>query len=168
LHTSNDGPVSDRLNGAAAGNAPVRPAAAYRAASARPVAAAIWILAACTLGWLLMSGDADAAIHATPWLYLASWGVYVSWGAPNPPTAFGSGLQHASDLKSHPFSILPSNERISQPETRTGRDAIAAAWRDARAAGTATVGNGVVSTWNMPTIVAGAAAVLAVTLAALA
>lgn len=213
MRTSNDDPLNGRLNDAARTASP-RPAVAYRAASARPVAAVIWILAAGTLGWLLTAGDARALVHATPWLCLVSWVVYasqwrpclrvdgagydvvnglrehripfglvedvevrytttiraagkkyVSWGAPNPPSAFGSGFQHAGDLKSHPFSILPGNERLSQPETRTGRDAIAAAWRDAQAAGTATRGSGVVTTWSAPTIVAGAAAVLAVTLA---
>lgn len=57
---------------------------------------------------------------------------YVSWGAPTPPAAFGSGFDHVSDLKSRPHSILPSNERISQKEKKTGRDAIVAAWQDAR------------------------------------
>ncbi len=57
---------------------------------------------------------------------------YVSWGAPTPPSAFGSGFNHVSDLKSRPHSILPGNERISQHETKTGRDAIVAAWQDAR------------------------------------
>ena len=57
---------------------------------------------------------------------------YVSWGAPTPPSAFGSGFDHVSDLKSRPHSILPGNERISQKETKTGRDAIVAAWQDAR------------------------------------
>lgn len=80
---------------------------------------------------------------------------YVSWGAPTPPGAFGSGFDHVSDLKSRPLSILPGNERISQKETTTGRDAIVAAWQDARIAGL-TGGSGIVSSsWNRPAIIVG-------------
>jgi hypothetical protein len=100
----------------------------------------------------------------------AIWAVgkkYVSWGAPTPPTAFGSGFQHVRDLKTRPYSMLPSNERISQPETTTGRDAIVAAWQDARSAVHTSANNVVVSTWNRPMIIVGAFAILAVVAAAL-
>lgn len=92
---------------------------------------------------------------------------YVSWGAPTPPTAFGSGFQQVRDLKTRPYSMLPSNERINQPETVTGRDAIVAAWQDARPAGHTSANNVVVSTWNGPMIIVGAFAILAVVAAAL-
>lgn len=91
---------------------------------------------------------------------------YVSWGAPNPPTAFGSGFQHVSDLKSRPFSSLPSKERISQPGTTTGRDAIVTAWHDARFSRAASADVDVASQWNLPTIVVGAFAILSVIIAA--
>lgn len=176
----------------------------HRAGSARPVAATVWLGAAVVLAWLVLAGRTEAALEAAPWLFLASWVVYVaqwrpllrtdvhgfelvnglrdhripfaavddvevrytvvvraagrryvSWGAPTPPSAFGSGFDHVSDLKSRPHSILPGNERISQKETATGRDAIVAAWQDARIAGL-TGGAGVVSSsWNRPAIIAG-------------
>ncbi|MFE5839446.1 hypothetical protein [Arthrobacter sp. NPDC056493] len=91
---------------------------------------------------------------------------YVCWGAPTPPTAFGSGFQHVSDLKSRPYTILPSNERISQPETVTGRDAIVAAWHNARYAGITRGPDGVTSSWNIPAIAVGVLAVLSVVVAA--
>lgn len=84
---------------------------------------------------------------------------YVSWGAPTPPSAFGSGFHHVSEMKSAPYSILPSNERISQ-ETKTGPDAIVAAWQYARFAGFASANGGVVSTWNGPVIAFGVLAIL--------
>ncbi|MET1020732.1 MAG: hypothetical protein ABWX69_00855 [Arthrobacter sp.] len=92
---------------------------------------------------------------------------YVSWGAPTPPSAFGSGFGHVSDLKSRPFSALPGNERISQNETKTGRDAIAAAWQDARASSAASHGGTVTSSWNLPAIIVGVFAVLWATLTVL-
>ena len=95
----------------------------------------------------------------------ASGKKYVSWGAPTPPTAFGSGFHHVSDLKSRPFSSIPSNERISQPETKTGRDTIVAAWHDARFSGAASAEGDVLSAWNMPTVVVGAVAVLSLIVA---
>ncbi|WP_232085351.1 hypothetical protein [Arthrobacter sp. SO5] len=92
---------------------------------------------------------------------------YVSWGAPTPPSALGSGFQNEVNLKSRPFTVLPNNERISQPETRTGRDAIVAAWQDARYAGFAAAREVVVSTWNVPVVVVGLLAILSVIAAAL-
>ncbi|MFF2318513.1 hypothetical protein ACFVTE_19880 [Arthrobacter sp. NPDC058097] len=92
---------------------------------------------------------------------------YVSWGAPTPPSAFESGFQHLSDLKSRPYTVLPSNERISQPEAKTGRDAIVAAWQNARHAGFSASRDGVTSTWNMPVVAVGVVAVLAVAVTAL-
>lgn len=80
---------------------------------------------------------------------------YVSWGAPTPPGAFGAGFNHVSDLKSRPHSVLPGNERISQHETKTGRDAIVAAWQDARIPGPASPAGSVSSKWNGPAIIAG-------------
>ncbi|AXJ11532.1 hypothetical protein [Arthrobacter sp. PM3] len=68
-------------------------------------------------------------------------------------------------MRAAPWLYLASWVVYASQWRPTGRDAIAAAWRDARAAGTATMGSGVVTTWNVPTIVAGAAAVLAVNLA---
>jgi hypothetical protein len=86
---------------------------------------------------------------------------YRSWGAPTPPSSFGSGFEHVSDLKSRPQGMLPSNERIRQPEVvTTGRDEIAKAWHDARAAGLAPSNGTVTSTWNRPVIVLGVVAVL--------
>lgn len=85
---------------------------------------------------------------------------YVSWGAPTPPGAFGAGFDHVSDLKSRPHSALPGNERISQKETKTGRDAIVAAWQDARAAGLTGRAGVVSSKWNRPAVIVGIIAVL--------
>ncbi|MFP3460872.1 hypothetical protein R5O87_08505 [Arthrobacter globiformis] len=92
---------------------------------------------------------------------------YVSWGSPTPPSAAGSGFQHLSDLKSRPYTVLPSNERISQPVALTGRDAIVAAWQNARHAGISLSQDGVTSTWNMPAVAVGVLAVLAVVIAVL-
>lgn len=85
---------------------------------------------------------------------------YVSWGAPTPPGSFDSGFQHVSDLKSRPHSMLPGNERIRQPEVVTGRDRIAQAWHDARAAGLHSSGGTVTTTWNRPVLATGVAALL--------
>lgn len=86
---------------------------------------------------------------------------YVSWGAPTPPSAFGAGFEQARDWKERPFGMLPSNERMGQPPTSGGRDAIVRAWQDARQPG-ATNGPGhssadrsVVSEWNVPMLVVG-------------
>ena len=92
---------------------------------------------------------------------------YVSWGAPTPPSSFGAGFEHVRDLKSRPLSMLPSNERIRQPEVTTGRDEIAKAWHDARDAGLHFSGGTVTTTWNRPLIAAGIAAVLWVIVAVL-
>ena len=218
MQTSNEGPVKgqpDTVSGSGR-YATVRPAKTYRSASARPVAAGVWICAAGTLTWLLIAGDVSAAVRAAPWLVLLSWFVYasqwrpclridgfgfevinglrdhripfgtvkdievryttaiwaagekyVSWGAPSPPSAFGSGFQNEVNLKSRPFAALPSNERISQPEGRTGRDDIVAAWQDARTAGFTSTHEAVVSKWNAPVIVVGLLAIVAVIAAAL-
>jgi hypothetical protein len=91
---------------------------------------------------------------------------YVSWGAPTPPTALGAGFQHLSDLKSRPYSILPGNERISQPEAKTGRDVVVAAWHNARVGGITSAQVSVTSTWNKPAIAVGVLAVLAVVITA--
>jgi hypothetical protein len=92
---------------------------------------------------------------------------YVSWGAPTPPGSFESGLEHVSDLKSRPYSILPSNERFShqQPAVTTGRDEIAQAWQDARAAGLRSSDGPVAratvtTTWNRPVIALGVVVLL--------
>lgn len=85
---------------------------------------------------------------------------YVSWGAPTPPGSFESGFEHVSDLKSRPHSILPSNERLNQPAVTTGRDEIAQAWQDARAAGLRSSDGTVTTTWNRPMIALGVAALL--------
>lgn len=188
----------------------------HRAGSARPVAVMVWLVATVVPAWLLLAGRTDGAIAAAPWLFLASWFVYVaqwrpclrtdahgfqlvnglrdhripfdavddievrytvvvraaglrytSWGAPTPPGAFGSGFGHVSDLKSRPHSIFPGNERIRQDETETGRNAIVAAWQDARTAGlTATTGT-VSSSWNRRAIAVGLIAAAWLILAAL-
>jgi hypothetical protein len=87
---------------------------------------------------------------------------YVSWGAPTPAGSFESGFEHVSDLKSRPYSILPSNERFShqQPAVTTGRDEIAQAWQDARAAGLRSSGETVTTTWNRPLIALGVVVLL--------
>jgi hypothetical protein len=92
---------------------------------------------------------------------------YTSWGAPTPPGAFGSGFDHLSDLKSRPHSILPGNERISQKETETGRNAIVAAWQEARTAGLSATPGTVSSSWNRPAVIAGTIAAVWVILAEL-
>lgn len=181
----------------------------HRTRSARPVAVAVWLGAAVVMTWLLLAGRTEAALAAAPWLFLASWFVYVaqwrpflrtdahgfelvnglrdyripfeavddvevrytvavraagrryvSWGAPIPPGAFGAGFDHVSDLKSRPHGILPGNERISQKETKSGRDAIVAAWQDARAAGLTGRAGTVSSSWNRPAIIVGIIAVV--------
>lgn len=216
MQTSNEGPGTGKPAGGSGRYASVRPAITHRSASARPVAAGVWICTAGLLAWLVAAGDLNAAIHAAPWLALLSWFVYasqwrpclridgtgfevinglrehqipfetvqdiqvryataiwaagkkyVSWGAPTPPSAFGPGLQNEVNLKSRPFTVLPSNERFGQPETRTGRDDIVAAWQDARAAGFAPTHGVVVSKWNAPVIVVGLLAIVAVMTAAL-
>ncbi|MGN7253162.1 hypothetical protein [Arthrobacter sp. SAFR-014] len=91
---------------------------------------------------------------------------YVSWGAPTPTAALGAGFQHLSDLKSRPYSILPSNERISEPEAKTGQDAVVAAWHHARSGGIACARDSVTSTWNKPVIAVGILSVLAVVITA--
>ena len=88
---------------------------------------------------------------------------YVSWGAPTPPSAFAAGFDHARDWKQRPFGMLPSNERMSQSEAATGRDAIVRAWQDARHAASGppgdfagfTAGRSVVSEWNIPMLILG-------------
>lgn len=92
---------------------------------------------------------------------------YVSWGAPTPPGSFSSGFEHVSDLKSRPHSMLPSNERIRQPEVTAGRDEFAKAWHDARAAGLHSSGGTVTTTWNRSLIAVGIAALLWVVAAVL-
>jgi hypothetical protein len=192
-----------------------RRAVTHRTASARLLAAALWLFAAGTLAWLLTAGATRAAADAAPWLILVSWFAYVaqwrpclrvdgygfevingfrdhripfgtiedievryttviwaagkkyvSWGAPTPPSALGAGFQHLSDLKSRPYTILPSNERISQPEAKTGRDAVVAVWHRARSSGITPSHDGVTSTWNRPAIAIGVLATLAVVVAA--
>ncbi|RAM37187.1 hypothetical protein [Arthrobacter globiformis] len=204
-----------RLDGHSVAKAEDGQAVTHRAPSARAVAAAVWLLAAGTLSWLLVGGATTATGEAAPWLILLSWLVYVaqwrpclrvdgfgfevingwrdhripfgavedievrfttviwaagkkyvSWGAPPPPTALGAGFQHLSDLKSRPYSILPSNERISQPEARTGRDAVVAAWHRARFGGITPGQDGVTSRWNKPVIAVGVLAGLAVVITA--
>jgi hypothetical protein len=215
LQTSNEGPVKGQLHGRSGRYATAGLAVTHRSASARPVAACVWLFAAGTLAWLLAARDTNAALHAAPGLVLLSWFVYtsqwrpglrvdgsgfqvinglrdhripfgtvqdievrystviwaagkkyVSWGAPTPPGAFDSGFQNVRELKSRPYTMLPSNERISQPETKTGRDAIVAAWQDARSAGPTSALGVVVSTWNGPAIVVGVLAILSVVAAA--
>ena len=184
------------------------PGRTHRAGSARPVAVAVWLCAAVVMAWLLLAGRTEAALAAAPWLFLASWFVYVaqwrpflrtdahgfelvnglrdhripfgavddvevryavvvraagrryvSWGAPTQPGSFGAGFNHVSDLKSRPHSILPGNERISQKESRTGRDAIVAAWQDARTAGLDSPAGAISSKWNWAAIIVGIVAV---------
>jgi hypothetical protein len=83
---------------------------------------------------------------------------YTSWGAPTPPSAFGTGFGHARDMKSQPLRALPDNQRIRQPEGRTARDAIAKAWEDGSRPGPIGRSSGIVSTWNLPVLIAGAVA----------
>jgi len=209
LRTSKREPFSGHASGRDVGQA--RPAATYRSASARPVAAGVWVCATAALIWLVADGDPHTVSRAAPWLALASWFVYVSqwrpclrveatgfdvvngvrdhripfttvtdievrfttviyaagrkyvsWGAPTPPSAFGAGFGREVELKSRPFTVLPSNERISQPEARTGRDDIVAAWQQARSAGGTAPGGAVASTWSAPVIVVGLLSVGAV------
>lgn len=108
--------------------------------------------------------DIEVRYNTTIW---AAGKKYVSWGAPTPPSAFGAGFQNVRDLKSRPYTMLPSNERISQPETKTGRDPIVAAWQDARSGGLTSTREVVVSKWNWAVIVVGVLAVLSVIAAAL-
>ena len=209
MRTSKREPFSGHASGRDVGQA--RPAATYRSASARPVAAGVWVCATAALIWLVADGDPHTVSRAAPWLALASWFVYVSqwrpclrveatgfdvvngvrdhripfttvtdievrfttviyaagrkyvsWGAPTPPSAFGAGFGREVELKSRPFTVLPSNERISQPEARTGRDDIVAAWQQARSAGGTAPGGAVASTWSAPVIVVGLLSVGAV------
>ena len=210
LQTSNEGPVKGQPG-------TVRPAKTFRSVSGRPVAAGVWVCAALSLAWLLVTGDPSGAVRAAPWLVLLSWFVYVSqwrpclridgsgfdvinglrdhkipfgavkdievryttaiwtagkkyvsWGAPTPPSALGPGFQNEVNLKSRHFTVLPGNERFSQPDTtRTGRDAIVAAWQEARTAGLTPTNEGVVSTWSVPVVVVGLLAILSVIASAL-
>ncbi|SKB90583.1 hypothetical protein SAMN05660473_02971 [Arthrobacter sp. 49Tsu3.1M3] len=56
--------------------------------------------------------------------------------------------------------MFPGNERIRQPEVATGRDRIAQAWHDARAAGLPPSGGTVSTTWNRPIIALGVVVLL--------
>ena len=86
----------------------------------------------------------------------------MSWGAPTPPSASGSGFQHGANLGSS-FTALPGNEHISShPETRSGHDAIVAAWKRARSAGFTSTHEAVVSKRNAPVVVVGLLAIGAV------
>lgn len=217
LQTSNEGHAKGRPEASSGSSlhSAGRPGATHRSASARPIAAGVWICAAGSLVWLLIAGEQGAALRAAPWLALLSWFVYasqwrpclrvngtgfevinglrdhripfgavkdvevryttaiwvgdkkyVSWGAPTPPSALSSGFQHGANLGSS-FTALPVNERISNhPETRSGRDAIAAAWR-ARFDGLTSTHEIVVSRWNTPVVVVGLLAVGAVVATAL-
>ena len=92
---------------------------------------------------------------------------YVSWGAPTPPSAFGSGFQHGARPGSS-ITALPGNERISgHPGTRSGRDSIVASWQRARSAGLTSKHEAVVSRWNTSVVVVGLLAVGAVIATAL-
>ena len=73
-----------------------------------------------------------------------------------------------SDLKSRPYSNLPTNERFihQQPPVITRRDEIAQAWQDARAAGHRSSDGTVTTTWNRPMISLGVVVLLWVIAAA--
>ena len=84
----------------------VLPATTHRSASARPVAAGVWICAAGTLAWLLIAGDLNAAISAAPWLVLLSWFVYASQWRPC-LRVDGSGFEVINGLRDHQIRSGP-------------------------------------------------------------
>jgi hypothetical protein len=87
------------------------PAVTHRSASARPMAAVVWLFAAGTLVWLLAAGATNAAIHAAPWLLLLSWVVYTSQWRPC-LRVDGSGFQVINGLRDHqiPFGTVKDIE----------------------------------------------------------
>lgn len=54
----------------------------HRSASARPLAAALWLFAAGTLTWLLVAGATKTAADVLPWLILVSWFAYIAQWRP--------------------------------------------------------------------------------------
>lgn len=92
----------------AAGNSiGIQPRRTYRARSARPVAAAVWLGAGCLVAWMLIAGQTTAAMTASPWLVLVSWIVYiVQW---RPCLCFdGSGFEIVNGVRDHriPFETV--------------------------------------------------------------
>ena len=82
----------------------------------------------------------------------------------------GSGFEVLNGLRHHriPFGKVEDIEVRYSTDiwTKTGRDAIVAAWQDARFSGAASADGDVVSTWNLPTIIVGTFAILSVIIAA--
>jgi hypothetical protein len=76
----------------------------YRAASARPIGAALWLLAACLLAWFLVAGESRAAMTAAPWLVLVSWIAYIMQWRPC-LRVDGSGFEVVNGLRDHRIPI---------------------------------------------------------------
>ena len=81
LRTIDDNGTNSRKNTPGSSRRPVQ-GTTHRAGSARPVAVMFWLGAAVVLAWLLLAGRTDAAMAAAPWLFLASWFVYVTQWRP--------------------------------------------------------------------------------------
>lgn len=95
----------------AAGNSMVvRQRRTYRARSARPVAAAVWLGAACLMAWMLIAGGPTTAT-AAPWLALVSWIVYIAQWRPC-LRIDGSGFEIVNGLRDHriPFETVEDVE----------------------------------------------------------
>lgn len=85
----------------------VRPRRTYRAPSARPVAAALWLGATGLLAWVLIAGQATTAVTAAPWLAFVSWIVYILQWRPC-LRVDGSGFEIVNGLRDHriPFETV--------------------------------------------------------------
>jgi hypothetical protein len=83
----------------------------YRSRSARPLAAGLWLGAACLMAWMLIAGETRTALTASPWLVLASWTVYIAQWRPC-LRVDGSGFEIVNGLRDHriPFETVEDVE----------------------------------------------------------
>jgi hypothetical protein len=83
----------------------------YRSRSARPLAAGLWLGAACLMAWMLIAGETRTALTASPWLVLVSWTVYIAQWRPC-LRVDGSGFEIVNGLRDHriPFETVDDVE----------------------------------------------------------
>ncbi|MBT2550514.1 hypothetical protein [Arthrobacter sp. ISL-65] len=100
-----------RLDGHSVAKAEERATVTHRTASARPLAAVLWLLAGGTLAWLLATGASRAAADAAPWLILMSWFAYVALWRPCLHVD-GYGFEVINGLRDHriPFGAMEDIE----------------------------------------------------------
>lgn len=73
MQSSHDSSNQRQRNNHHGASVVARPVITHRPPSARPLAVGLWLLAACTLAWLLAAGDMKASADTAPWLILMSW-----------------------------------------------------------------------------------------------